>query len=84
MDLQKEREFLNKVNEKMRQLELDKAKTEERKKLNDAAVKECENKMQELGCTPDTIQGIIDTKTAKAEEIKAKINAVLGGVENEL
>lgn len=84
IDLKEAKRFIADSNEKIRKLELDKAKTEERKKINDAAIEDCTAKMKALGCTPDTIQSIIDEKSLKAETIKNKIDKVLNGVENEL
>ena len=84
MDIKEARKFINDSNEKVRKLELQKAKTEERKKINDAALAECIEKMKSMGCTPETIQSIIDDKTSKAETIKNKIDQVLNGIENEL
>ena len=83
LDLKEAKKFIAESNEKIRKLELDKAKTEERKKINDAATEDCKAKMKALGCTPDTIQSIIDEKSSKAETIKAKVEQVLNGVENE-
>ena len=84
MNLEEAKKYVEDTNKKIRQLELDKAKTEERKKLNDAALENCINKMKEAGCTPETIQSVIDSKTQQLNVIKTKIDAVLSGVENEL
>lgn len=84
MNIKEARKFINDSNEKVRNLELKKAKTEERKKMNDAAIEECKKKMKAMGCTPETIQSVIDERISKAETIKNKIDQVLNGVENEL
>lgn len=84
MDIKEARQYANNISEKVRKLELQKAKTEERKKLNDAALADCIEKIKKMGCTPENLQSVIDDRTNKAETIKKKIDEVLSGIENEL
>ena len=75
MDLKLEKKYIEEIDAKVRELELEKVRLEQQKIYAETAIAETLNKMKELGYTPDTIgEGISkmesDIKTLKSKDTK--------------
>lgn len=78
IDIAKEREFIQEVDRKSRELELEKVKLEQNKKIIEEQLKQVVDKMEQLGCTPDTIDEKISEYETKIVSLKAKMQSILG------
>lgn len=77
IDLKEAREFIENTDKKSRELELDKAKLEQRKETVEKNIEENKTKMEKHDCTPETIKSVIDEKTKKANTLRAKMEGIL-------
>ena len=77
IDIAKEREFIQEVDRKTRELELKKAKLEQNKVMTEEQLKQVNDKMTQFGCTPDTIDEEIRVRTEKISALKGKMEAML-------
>lgn len=77
IDIAKEREFIQEVDRKTRELELKKAKLEQNKVMTEEQLKQVNEKMGQLGCTPDTIDDEINIRTEKILALKNKMETML-------
>jgi hypothetical protein len=77
IDLDEARSFIESTDKQSRELELEKAKLEQRKEIVEKNIKDNVDKMEKHGCTPETIKGIIDDKTDKATALRTKMEGIL-------
>lgn len=77
MDINTEKAFLNKLEAKVRELELDKAKQEQSLKLAEEKLSETHKKLADLGINPEDLMTIIAQKETEATALKTKINEIL-------
>lgn len=77
MDLKLEKRYIEEIDKKVRNLELEKVKLEQQKIYTEKAIDETLAKMQELGFTPDTIDDGISTMESNILALKTKINTIL-------
>ncbi len=77
IDLDEARQFIDNTDKQSRELELEKAKLEQRKEIVEKNIKDNVDKMEKHDCTPDTIKSIIDEKTEKAQTLRTKMEGIL-------
>lgn len=77
LDIQKEKAFIQEVDKKTRNLELEKAKLEQSKGMVQDQLRQITEKMDTLGCTPDNIDSKIEESVKKIETLKAKMESIL-------
>lgn len=78
MDLKLEKQYIEEIDKKVRNLELEKVKLEQQKLYTEKAIDETLTKMEELGYTPDTINDGIKEMESNITKLKSKINSILG------
>lgn len=78
MDLKLEKKYIEDIDKKIRNLELEKVKLEQQKLYTENAINETLNKMKELGHTPETIDSGIKEMEGNITKLKTKINSILG------
>ena len=78
MDLKLEKKYIEEIDAKVRELELEKVRLEQQKIYAETAITETLNKMKELGYTPDTIGEGISKMESDIKTLKSKINSILG------
>jgi DNA-binding transcriptional MerR regulator len=77
IDLDEAKKFMNDMDKQSRELELEKAKLEQRKEIVEKNIEENKTKMEKHGCTPETIKDVIDEKTGKAQALRTKMEGIL-------
>lgn len=77
MDLDEARKFLDDADKQSRDLELEKAKLEQRKEIVEKNIKTNVEKMEKHNCTPDTIKSVIDSKIDRASKLRTKMESIL-------
>jgi len=77
MDLDEAKKFLDDADKQSRELELEKAKLEQRKEIVEKNIRENIKDMKKHGCTPETIKSVIDEKTDRATALRTKMEAIL-------
>lgn len=77
IDIEQEREYIKNVDEKMRALELEKAKLEQNKIIVEDQKRQVIEKMESLGCTPENIEEKINEYSSKVLELKTKMETIL-------
>lgn len=82
IDIAKEREFIQEVDQKTRRLELEKAKLEQAKVSTEQQMEQVINKMSALGCTPENIDEKIQEHSDKITALKSKMQSILGDKED--
>lgn len=80
MNLNEARDFIAKVEQKSRELEVEKAKLEQKKEYSEKSLAENEEAMKEYGCTPDTIEDEIKKLDAASAALRSKLEEKLAGV----
>lgn len=78
IDIAKEREFIQEVDQKTRKLELEKAKLEQSKASTEQQMSQVVAKMTALGCTPENIDEKIQEHAGKITALKSKMQSILG------
>lgn len=81
LDIAKEREFIQAVDQKTRRLELEKAKLEQSKASTEQQMSQVVAKMTALGCTPEDIDTKIQEHAGKITALKSKMQEILGDKE---
>lgn len=80
IDLNEARDFIAKAEQKSRELEVEKAKLEQKKEYSEKSLKENEEAMKELGCTPETIDEEIEKLSTSTAALRVKLEEKLAGV----
>lgn len=81
IDLNDARDFIKKVEERSRSLEVEKAKLEQQKEYTEKSLKENTKKMAELGCTPDNIDDEIKKLSSSAVTLRSRLETKLSGAD---
>lgn len=82
MNIDLEKKYIQDIEKKVRNLEIEKVKLEQQKEYTEKAIQESLNKMKELGYTPETIGQGIQKLENNIAKLKSKINSILK-IENE-
>ena len=83
MDLNKEKEYMKRIDSKIRNLELEKVRLEEKKENTRVVLVEIEKEMQELGITPANLDSTIDKLEKDVAILKEKIESALDKAEED-
>lgn len=83
INLDEARAFISGVDQKIRNLELEKVKLEQQKEYTQKSLEENVKKMEEYGCTPETIDSEIEKLSQTALALRGKIETILDGAHNE-
>lgn len=83
LDIQKEKAFIQEVDKKTRDLELEKAKLEQNKTIIEEQLNQIIQKMESLGCTPDNIDLKIQENESKIQALKTKMENILNPNQSE-
>jgi chromosome segregation ATPase len=78
LDIAKEREFIQGVDRQTRDLELQKDKLEQNKKMVEGQMTKIIEKMTEIGTTPNDISKKIESHKANIDALKQKMQSILG------
>lgn len=84
LDIQKEKAFIQEVDKKTRNLELEKAKLEQSKGIVEDQLRQITEKMDTLGCTPDNIDSKIEENVKKIEALKTKMENILNPKQDDI
>lgn len=79
INLDEARAFIANADKEARELELKKVRLEQQKEFTEKSLEENRKKMEALGCTPETIGSVIDTKSVEALALRQKIETILQG-----
>lgn len=77
IDIANERAFIQEVDKKTRELELEKAKLEQNRTIVGEQLKQVSEKMASMGCGPENIDEMIQDKVNKITSLKAKMQSIL-------
>lgn len=77
MNLQAEKKYIQDVEKRVRELELEKVKLEQQREYAEKSINDNLKKMEELGFTPETIDEGIEKLYNNIESLKSKINTIL-------
>lgn len=80
MDLNEARKFIADSEQKSRELEVEKAKLEQKKEYTEKSLAENTEEMAKLGCTPENIDAEIEKLSAATSVLRAKLEEKLAGV----
>lgn len=82
VDVQKERDFIKNVDNVIRDLEIKKAKLEQSRESLELELKDVEELMTKLGCTPETIEEKLNELESNVIKLKEAINAEIDKVKH--
>ena len=77
IDIAKERAFIQEIDQKSMAMKVEKAKLEQNKAIIEEQLKQVVEKMEKLGCTPETIDQKISEYETKITMLKAKMQSIL-------
>lgn len=83
IDIQKEKAFIQEVDKKTRDLELEKAKLEQNRVMVEEQMAQIIQKMESLGCNPDNIDEKLNESEDKIQALKTKMENILNPKQDE-
>lgn len=83
INIAEEKKFIQEVDRKTREMELEKAKLEQNKAIVEDQLRQVKEKMNQMGCTPETVSSKIQEHSDKIVALKAKMQSILEPQHNE-